>query len=57
MSDLSQMSGAAARSMPQAEPLVNRIWPHAIVGLALAVTGAWICVLAYGLGRLVALLI
>jgi hypothetical protein len=58
MSDVTQeMSAAAAHSMPQAEPLVDRIWPHAIVGIALGVTGVWICILAYGFGRLVALLI
>jgi hypothetical protein len=43
--------------LPQIKPLIHRIWPEAIVGIALGVTGAWIGILAYGFVRLIELLI
>jgi hypothetical protein len=57
MGDFTQkMSAPAAHSVPQAEP-IHRIWPHAIISIGLGVTGAWVCILAYGFGRLLGLLI
>jgi hypothetical protein len=58
MSDITpDFSAAAARSSPRAEPLIHRLWPQAIIGIGLGVTGAWICILGYGFGRLVGLLV
>jgi hypothetical protein len=39
--------------LPQVKPLIHRIWPQAIVGLALSATTVWTCLLAYGFVRLI----
>jgi hypothetical protein len=50
-----ESSTAAANSASAPEPLVHRVWPRAIIGVGLAVTVAWTCLLAFGFVRLVAL--
>jgi hypothetical protein len=58
MSDITQeMSAPAAHSIPQAKSFIHRIWPQAIVGIALSATVGWMCLLAYGFVRLVLVLI
>jgi hypothetical protein len=58
MSDITQeMSAAAAHSIPQAKSFIHRIWPQAIVGIALTATTVWTCLLVYGFVRLVLVLI
>src|SRR5262245_28806325 len=58
MSDTAYERGTSAVDAASApEPLVHRIWPWAIVGVSLAIGVAWICILAYGFVRLVALLV
>jgi hypothetical protein len=57
MSNITQeTSPATAHSVPQAEPLVHRIWLQAIVGMGLGVTVAWTCFLGYAVGSLLGLL-
>ena len=57
MGDITQkMSAPAAHSGPQAEP-IHRIWPQAIVGIALSATVVWTVILGYGFVRLVTMII
>ena len=42
---------------PPREPFIRRIWPPAMIALALGLTVAWAGLLAYGLAKLVVLAI
>lgn len=44
---------APARSAFTTSQLFHRIWPPAVVAFGLGLTGAWTCLLAYGLFELV----
>jgi hypothetical protein len=58
MSDIThEISPAAAHLVPQAEPFIHRIWPKAVVGIALSATVLWTCFLGYEVARLVMMLI
>jgi hypothetical protein len=58
MSDIThEISPAAAHLVPQTEPFIHRIWPRAIVGIALCATTLWTCFLGYEVARLVMMLI
>ena len=46
---------ADSRSTPAAQPLLDRIWPQAMIALGLGLTAAWACLLGYGLVSLIAL--
>jgi len=38
---------------PAPEPVIHRIWPAAIIAFGLGLTVVWVCLLGYGLVRLV----
>jgi len=46
---------ADSRFVPAAQPLLQRIWPQAMIALGLGLTAAWTCLLGYGLVSLIAL--
>ena len=47
MIDITRETSATAHSVAPAEPLVHRIWPQAVVGIAMSATVVWTCILAY----------
>jgi hypothetical protein len=58
MSDITrEISLAVAHLVPQPEPFIHRIWPRAVVGIALSATTLWTCLLGYEVARLVMMLI
>jgi hypothetical protein len=57
VSEVTQRVGPATADSVRAERLIHRIWPGAVVGIGLAATAAWMCVLSYGFLKLVELLI
>jgi len=44
---------ADSRSTPAAQPLFDQIWPQAMVAFGLGLTAVWICLLGYGLVKLI----
>jgi hypothetical protein len=40
-------------SVPAATVIVDRIWPKAVIAFGLGLTAAWICLLGYGIAKLV----
>ena len=45
---------ADAQSVPRAAtPVIHRIWPVAVIGFGLALTAAWMCLLGYGLVKII----
>jgi hypothetical protein len=44
-------------SAPAAIPAVNRIWPIAVIAFGLGLTAVWICLLGYGILKLVELVV
>ena len=44
-------------SAPAATPVIQRIWPIAVLVIGVELTAAWICFLGYGLVKLVQLVI
>ena len=40
-----------------ATPVIQRIWPIAVIVIGLELTAAWICFLGYGLVKLIQLVI
>ena len=41
-------------SLAAIRPLFDRIWPPAVIALALGLTAAWVSLFGYGLVRLIA---
>ena len=39
--------------VPVRDGRAGRIWPSVVIAFGLALTGAWVCLLGYGLVRLV----
>ena len=45
---------ADAQLVPRAAtPVIHRVWPVAVIGFGLALTAAWICLLGYGLVKII----
>ena len=45
---------ADAQSVPRtATPVIHRIWPVAVIAFGLALTAAWMCLLGYGLVKII----
>ena len=44
-------------SATAAAPVIYRVWPTAVIAFGLGLTAAWICLLGYGLVRIVELVI
>lgn len=42
-----------SRFTPAAQPLLQRIWPQAMIALGLGLTVAWTGLLVYGLAKLI----
>jgi hypothetical protein len=40
-------------SAPAAIPIIDRIWPIAVIAFGLGLTAAWVCLLGYGVARLI----
>ena len=40
-------------SAPAATPVIQRIWPIAVIVIGLELTAAWTCLLGYGVVRLI----
>ncbi len=43
----------SAPAIPAATSSANRIWPVAVIGFGLALTAAWMCLLGYGLVKII----
>ena len=44
---------ADAHAAPTHAPFVRRIWPQAVIVFGLGITAAWICLLGYGIVKLI----
>jgi hypothetical protein len=57
MSDTTYQPGsptADTQSVPRAAThVIHRIWPVAVIGFGLALTAAWMCLLGYGLVKII----
>ena len=42
---------------PAVTPIIHRIWPVAVIAFGLGLTAAWICLLGYGILKLVELVV
>jgi hypothetical protein len=44
---------AVSNSSAAAIPVIDRIWPIAVIAFGLGLTAAWVCLLGYGVVRLI----
>lgn len=49
LADTVHATAAVVRSSATPEKILHQIWPAAVIGTGLVLTGAWTCLLAYGL--------
>jgi hypothetical protein len=59
MSEITYQAAPTAdtHSAPAIMPVVHRIWPEVVIGFAFALTAAWICLLGYGIAKIIQLAI